>query len=264
MKIFLPYRGEFGFICMFHAPQVNAAAGPKTAIIEKGMEALYPYCEYLYIDRREEAERRARVEEDLLSRIRDKDWGGAELISPNQNAPRKYFVPRPYRKLSFVPDVDVVVCPRKRKYGPDKNWRHWDALVDELAAWGLRLFVAGHPESTQKLTDCIPSVFDFEEEYALDVTVACMSKAKLVLSTDCGLAHLALMCGRPLSMISHGDGLVADGKDDVGNPYWPIKIERFVKENHRKAPIRIINHAWHGTGKVIQHLERNWNVVFGS
>ena len=40
---------------------------------------------------------------------------------------------------------------------------------------------------------------------SLDATVEAMLSAKVVVATDSGLAHLAILCGRPLILISDGE-----------------------------------------------------------
>ena len=63
-------------------------------------------------------------------------------------------------------------------------------------------------------------------------------------------AGLAVLCGRPLLMITHANGLVAPGVTDTGQPWWPVLIARYRAENHLNAPIRMVQHAWSDPGKV--------------
>ena len=174
-------------------------------------------------------------------------------------------MPQPMVVMGGVPDeIDVVVCPRKREYGKDKNWQHWHSLVDTLMLHGLSVFAAGHPNASYNSLSCKCAWSPDMGDRYLDNSIAAMLRAKIVLATDGGLAHLALMCGKPLLLISHGEGLVADGVDDVGKPYWPIKLERFVKENHCDAPIWVVYDAWHSSlpaAAGILHLLRNMNGV---
>lgn len=245
MKIFLPYRGEFGFVCMMHAPQVHAALTPGEDVvcIEPGREALYPgAAEYVHVDQREDAERRAKAEAGLLREWEGqmrKRYPGAELVRPDPDAPRAYFVPQPTVRYGI--ECDVFVCPRWRAYGPDKNWPHWPALVERLQAEGLRCFAGGAPDSSAD----VPCPRAWDHDRCLDATIEAMHAAKLVIATDAGLAHLAVLCGRPLVMITHANGYVAPGHDDSGNPYWPVKIDRYHRENHTGSPIDLVHHGWH-------------------
>jgi len=250
-KVFLPYRGEFGFVVMAHSPQVYAHSGPKIACIEEGNEALYPGCQYEYVTRREDCERRARNEPGLLTIWADeikKRYPNATLVFPDSRAKRKYFIPQPHESVCVEP-ADVVVCPRYRMYGANKNWAHWPTLIKALQGEGLKVFAAGAPDSSGAVR--CPKAWDYKRY--LDASIAAMHAAKLVISTDAGLAHLAVVCGRPLALITHGKGLVADGKCDKGKPYWPVKMDKYYhRENHTGSEIRQIHHAWHGIDRVMR------------
>jgi len=269
IKVFLPYRGEFGFICMMHAPQVKAYHGLKAVFIEPGMEALYPDCGYMYVPVRPDRLRRARIEKAWLDRLVKGsklalDEGVVhEFVEPDPKAPREYFTPVPFTSPSNdVPSViDVVVCPRKREYGEDKNWMHWMELVEVLVKNNLSTFAVGHPDTSFRLEGCRTAWDKGMGERYLDTTIAAMLRAKLVVATDNGLAHLALMCGRPLALISHGEGYVADGVDDVGTPYWKIKLDRYKQENHLGAPVFVIHNCWHTPLPAIEFVIRHFEKV---
>jgi hypothetical protein len=229
---------------MAHAPQINAVAGPKIAMIEPDREALYPGALIYYsVPARPDAERRQRLEKEYLEeqeRWAKRVFGNnIEAVWPDLDAPRKYFVPQPL--TSYGVACDVCVCPRKREYGAQKNWSYWRVLVQLLTDRGLSVFAAGAPCTTEFVQCPMAPAYT----RPLDASIEAMLAAKVVVSTDSGLAHLAVMCGRPLVMISHGEGLVADGFDDVGHPYWPIKLDRFEAENHTGSQIKVVHHAWH-------------------
>ena len=264
MKVFLPYRGEFGFVIMMHSPQVYAELsgydGNSVVFCELGNEALYPgaseYREvpYLHTDMRREA-----VDLKLVQQIRNNFmWSGTELVKkaifipPDPRAEKKYFIPKPHVPVGDIIGCDVVVCPRKRGYGPDKNWRHWQPLVNELQSLGLQVFAAGAPDSSFDVKTNSGRAWDYSR--FLDASIAAMLSSKFVISTDNGLAHLAVVCGRPLAMISCRNGLVAEGTDDKGRPYWPIQIKRFTKENHTGSPIEILLDTWGSAKAVVSGL----------
>jgi len=263
MKVFLPYRGEFGFICMYHAPQVYAVEDEKAVFLEAGMglEPLYPNCDYFYVSSRADKERRARPEIEFINQIKDKytsylkdKYGGFDWVMFDTKASRRYFRPKPRKQYDVdVGELDLVLCPRKREYGADKNWKHWQELADALNERGFRFLSAGHPDTSFHL-DGVKGIWDYGVTY-LDITIRAMLNARLVVATDNGLAHLAMMCGRDLALISHKKGLVADGYDDVGNPYWPIKLDRYNEENHLRAIVGIIYDAWYDIKPVVDYIE---------
>jgi len=245
MKVFLPYRGEFGIGCWFHVPQVHAALEPGVDVVccEQGKEALYPgAADYVHPPARADAERRPAPEPDVCgacSRVDGCLRAGVATVAPDMAAPRVYFTPRPHVKQGVR--ADVVVCPRKRAYGPDKNWPHWQMLIDSLRGDGYIVHAAGAPDSSFDVKRCARA-WDYERP--LDASIQAMHSAELVIATDAGLAHLAVLCGRPLIMLTHAEGLVAPGSDDVGKPYWPVKRERYDEENHTDCAIQLLHHAW--------------------
>ena len=130
------------------------------------MEALYPDCEYIYLEgRRADSCRRAKPERELEKEWRERIEGSGEcpeesgvpfqldvecLAMPypaNKANPRVYFVPQPYLPTSSPKEYDVCVCPRKRTYGESKNWTRWQELIDVLGHRNHQVFAAGHPES---------------------------------------------------------------------------------------------------------------------
>ncbi len=258
MKVFLPYRAEFGFIVMVHAPQVHHVISQGSGCVvccEKQLEALYPGAQgYHHVDRREDDQRREFLEPALFEKIIKRlpilcspDLK-LEFIEPDATAPRSYFIPEPCWPIE-IGNPDVVICPRKRNYGSDKNWGHWQTLADQLAKNDLTVFAAGAPDSSEHIATNGGEAWHFQR--FLDATIAAMLSARLVIATDNGLAHLAVLCGKPLLMISYKNGLVAPGCDDVGNDYWPIKLDRYKRENHCDQLIDVLHDSWNDPEKVL-------------
>ena len=252
MKIFLPCRGEFGWIVMAHAPQVHAAIEPGDMVCcLPGLEAIYPgAASYFHVEPLHDREQAGMSLRDPglapLAQTLQSHHPDAQLIAPCPKAPRRYFLPAPTSVYGLA--CDVVVCPRRRGYGADKNWPHWQEATDRLIDRGLRVFAAGTKASSFDLRG-VPRAWDYDRP--LDATIEAMSSSHLVLATDSGLAHLAVMCGRPLLMISHGEGLVAPGLNDDGKPYWPIQMDRFAQENHLSSSITVLSHAWDDLQRVM-------------
>lgn len=216
----------------YHVPWVHALPGPKRVEIERGCEALYPSAtEWRIVERGDDDARR-----------------GMPGWSPPEGAPEARFVPDPH-----VPQgarADVVICPRHRRYGASKNWPHWQRLA-ELPG----VFAAGAPDSSVDV-DC-PRAWDYAR--FLDASIEAMRSARLVVATDAGLAHLAVLCGRPLLLITFR-GLVAPGPvmapdgRVMREAYWPVRFERYYEAaNHTGAPIEMID-AWDDPDAVVQRV----------
>jgi hypothetical protein len=246
-KVFLPFRGEFGWLVMMHAPQVRACHDDdKVVCCEPGCEALYPgVSRYVPVDRRDDDDRHGLSDREFLNQFETRmrrQFGDAQYIRPDRSATREYFTPWPHE--AQVVTCDIVVCPRWRNYGFNKNWPHWSQLVEYLD--GYKLLAAGAPDSSVDVA--CPKAWSYAR--FLDASIEAMLLAKLVIATDAGLAHLAVMCGTPLLMITHANGLVAPGPvvesdgREAATDYWPVHMDRYERENHCDVDIRQVHDAW--------------------
>lgn len=265
MKIVLPFRGEFGIMVRYHVPAVAAIERPVLVCHEPGLEALYPSCDRLIVDRKKDAERRWTYDHDkdfvrMWKKRLSQSYPTARFITPDDRDPRRKehrFVPEPWepqRGDALAPDV--VICPRKREYGPAKNWPGWRPLAGALKAEGLRVFSAGAKETSYRKLGVDERAWDYER--TLDATIEAMRAARLVIATDAGLAHLAVLCGAPLLLVGANGGRVAPGQptDGDGKPqapeYWPIRIEEYYRAaNHTGAMIEVAGHGWSQPAAVV-------------
>lgn len=211
------WRGEFGLKVRFHVPQVYAMGSGHVIEIEQGEEALYPLAK----------------EWRVVPRAAD----SARRLSPKRSGrPEKRFQPVPHVAQGIT--ADVVICPRRRDYGSAKNWPHWEALAELPGA-----FAAGAPDSSYYVA--CPRAWDYPR--FLDASIEALRTARLCIATDAGLAHLAVLCGTPLLLITHR-GLVAPGPqmDDRGKvlqgAYWPVRFEQYYQAaNHMGSMIEMID-----------------------
>lgn len=231
---------EFGLKVRYHVPQVHAMlADPDVAArtvveIEAGDEALYPRA----------------VHTRIVPRGHDDERRGKPRTVYHEE---ERFVPRPLREHPEM-ECAVVVCPRWRKYGSAKNWPMWSELTKALAAkyW---VTAAGAPDSSVH----VPVPATWQCDRFLDATICAMRNA-VVVATDAGLAHLAVLMGRPLVIITAG-GLVAPGPqlDPEGevlkDAYWPVRFdEYYAKANHMNAPITMVD-GWNDLDAVVAAVE---------
>lgn len=225
------FKGEFGLKIRWHVPWVYALGSGYIVEIEAGEEALYPLAK----------------EWRIVPRASD----DSRITGPGKLSPVKRFQPEPHVRQD-MPDVDVVVCPRMRKYGAEKNWGHWTPIVDALRAGGFCPFAAGAPDSSYEV-GCLPA---WRFVRFLDASIQALRSCKLCIATDAGLAHLAVLCGTPLLLITYR-GLVAPGPviNSAGRiterQYWPVKLqEYYLDARHTNAPIVTVD-GWEWPERVI-------------
>lgn len=226
------FRHELGLKIRFHVPHIYAL-GPRIIEIEEGEEPLYPRA----------------TEWRVVPRAHD----DTRQKGPGERFPQERFVPEPYVRQGIK--ADVVICPRFRKHGLSKNWprENWQMLADELPG----VIAAGAADSSYDLSMLdAPRAWDYPR--CLDASIEAIRSARLVIATDAGLAHLAVLCGKPLLLISFG-GLVAPGpvvsaEGRVIQPaYWPVKWMHYYANptvNHTNAYLEMID-GWEHPEKVL-------------
>jgi hypothetical protein len=265
----LPFRGEFGIKLLRHVCRVHAIKHPnKLVVCEEGDEALYPSARSIInCARNVDHSRRDQPSEDSVfvqhfaaEAICHLLVPGDSIVWPSFSGPTEYFVPKPYVNVNCTVTPDVVICPRKRAYGSSKNWPYWWDLVKHLSQLGIRSVVAagGQDNSDRNVEKLLPCSWTFPR--TLDRTLDWMGRAKVVLATDSGLAHLSVWCGKHLVLISHGNGLVAPGPvaDETGrvlrSQYWPINQAQYESENHLKSKIEVLSDSWHNPRSVASRI----------
>lgn len=261
-----PFRAEFGIIIRYHVPQVAALPTPKVVMIEPGMEALYPDAEHVVVDRKADSPRRDRYRKDhvFVAQCEEtlrRDYPGAQVVKPERDSgmPERRFVPTPF-VAQGVMEPDVVICPRYRQVARERNWLGWTPLAERLFNLDLRMFAAGARETSDLTVEAWAKDAAWHYTRPLDAAIEAMRRAKLVIATDAGLAHLAVLCGRPLLIVAHGGGFPAPGlpTDEHGRVvrrkgYWKVRIEEYYEAaNYLNAPILMAGHGWENVDDVVQ------------
>ncbi len=243
MRVIQRFTGELGLELYYRVPQVHTICQREPCVVEitQGKEALYPAAaEWRVVG----------SDEDHVSRGgrgRPDDLG----VEPSR------FVPEPHEPHDWQ-DPDVVVCPRRMDYGGLKNWDGWADLTRNLMASGADVVAAGAPGSSAPV-HC-PKAWVCARP--LDASIAAMRQARLVIATDSGLAHLAVLCGAPLLVVTYR-GLVAPGPviDSSGRKarasyqragFDPQgRINRFEAANHTGSPIEYVD-GWEDPTRVVE------------
>jgi len=265
-NLILPFRGEFGMKIFHHVPHIYTINSfEKIVICEKGDEALYPGAsKYISCERKDDYSRRDTVSNDKIfmeNLIKKHDIDAEfDIIYPKTNElPKKFFVPKPHIPVEIKTKIDVVICPRKRKYGKEKNWPYWGELIQKLQEERIEVFAAGAPDSSLlELGDVIECAWQFNR--FLDATISAFLKTNIVITTDCGLAHLASICGCSIIMISYEDNRVSPGpvRDETGKvlrkEYWKINTSFYEQENHLASFFKIIPNSWNDLRLILKEV----------
>jgi ADP-heptose:LPS heptosyltransferase len=150
--------------------------------------------------------------------------------------------PKPYQKNEWsCPPVKKILLPidtskpyvvchlgasNQLKFWPPESWQQ---LIDELKRKGFEIFISVGPKEEYLIQEIdpdhqyhhIPGIYSLMEMWTL------IESAKLLISVDTGIAHLAKLTGTPIvtlfgpgSPISHGEGL-----------FWTKSPHRHVTKN---------------------------------
>lgn len=230
------WRGEFGLKVYSHVPQVYALCQREPCVveIEEGEQALYPAAESW----------------EIVDRADDDTRYGAP---PDLGVEPERFAAEPHVK-QVDGSPDVVICPRKRSYGSEKNWHEWPHLASKLKSYGVSVYAAGAPDSSMD----VPCHRAWEYERFLDASIEMIRAADLVVATDAGLAHLAVLCGADLLLVTHR-GRVAPGPvitssgDVASSEYWPVKMHRYREANHTGSRIETVD-GWTNPERVLERI----------
>jgi hypothetical protein len=227
----LPHRGEFGQLLMTYVRWVHGIqAERKIVCCRQGDEPLFPTAtEFFYewemppdIHRNTRylmgAENTAYLEwlaNKLVTR-----YPGASIRYPlDGKKPQRFpwcpeynFVPKPACAAPGV-SPEILVAPRFRQHGAHRNYQHWHEVIDGLETAGYTVGLLGVQETSVDRPGLAPERKAWNYPDDLGVTLHWMQKAKLVLCTDSGIAHLAVLAGAPLQVIYGKEGVEA-GKEE--------------------------------------------------
>ena len=263
MRIVLPFRGEFGITVRFHVPAVAALEGDVMVCHEPGLEALYPFAlSRIIVPRKSDPERGWTKASDpaFMEGIRcglRAGYPGAELVETDGRDEKnvRRFRPKPHEpQLDPAREWDVFVAPRKRQGAPNvmaRNWDGWPETCQRLRSDGLRIFAGGMRETSYEV-EADDAAWHYDR--TLDATIEAMYRSKVVLATDAGLAHLAMLCGRPLIIVAAEGGRVAPGlrTDEPDSKFWGVRMKHYYEEaNHAGAPLSMLPDGWHDIPGVI-------------
>ncbi len=183
---------------------------------------------------------------DLLS-LR---YPGARIIEPSQDCEDgaiHAFRPNPSDAAQATEAPKVVIAPRHRKHGAHRNYLYWP----QVAAYASSICPVGlvGAKATSIDIEGVPEHFKaWNHENDLDVTVSWMQRARMVITSDSGMAHLAILCGAKLFVIYDEPGL------EAGKSEWPWTFEHM--HDNSIAPCQAIPYGWGNPNIVYEWISR--------
>ena len=227
--VMLPERLQIGDVLCLRVRRVASIKADRlTVCCPKNQRFLYPTASdfedvgnYVY------GEELERVSASLKERYPD-----ATQIRSSWPLIEKELIVRP--NDSDVVSSDFVLCPRfKATLFPHRNWVGWPFLNEALCEAGHHVVVAG-TEASKGPWGGATRVTDLES------IAAHMLKTKLVVATDSGLAHLAILLRVPLALI-------------WGSPVGVIPGQTYEKGYHKRMEAQ--------KRGIIHHLEGTWENI---
>lgn len=216
-RVILPWRNEFGTMLMHHVRWVHSLAGlEKVVFCKPGQEVLFPSATSFRHDWEDAPDHMKRsklwhdpghkkymVELEARARL---EYPQHEVLQP----PRKHPY-RPQLKMKLEQGVldrkvDVVLAPRYRQHAMNRNFQHWQELADGLQARGYIVGLTGAQAT---------SLDNAKIEHGLKgwnlggdrEQLQLMNTARLTVTTDSGIAHLAVLNQNPLMVLYDNPGL---------------------------------------------------------
>ena len=236
MLVFLPWRLEFGTMLMHwvrhvHIQLRDRPAGVRAVVCcRPGDEPLFPGADEYFYDwedlpdvRKKWASVRDGDHKEYMQQLvagLTKRYPGSRIINPPRKFPSDQtsgnFKPQPRSHIEMPGDKwpQVLIAPRYRNHGVHRNYAHWPEvfnLLNEHYSVGL----LGALSSSVDIPTCHEYWKAWFYDDNLSATLQMMSKARLVVTTDSAIAHLAVLAGARLAVIYDEPGV------EAGKPEWP-------------------------------------------
>lgn len=215
-KCLLPWSGEFGWYIMIHVRRFHALKGYKIAVCDYGEECLYPTADEIYHftdTTPDEVKRYGRpipsillrdIKRQIVSKHKDIEFIHAAFERKLSK----------YKKISFKPDslkkrgikTDILIAPRFRhgRY-ESMNYQWWPDIANDLLNDGYITALIGKEETSYPIYDN-RLLKSWEIEDNVDCIVDLINNTGVVITSNSGIAHLAILCQAPLVMIGHEGG----------------------------------------------------------
>lgn len=219
--VILPWRSEFGTMLMHHVRWVHTRdSDQKVVFCRPGQEVLFPSAtafrydwddppDHLKNSRLWRSREHIRYMEGLAERMR-LEYPGYQVLIPYHKQPNRPEVRLKLESGRLDRHVDVVLAPRYRQHAQNRNFAHWQYLADQLRARGYVVGAVGSRATSVDLVG-VPEELKGWNLGGDREQLQLMNSAQVTVTTDSGIAHLAVLNQNPLLVIFDQPGL--DGPD---------------------------------------------------
>ena len=255
--VILPWRSEFGTMMMHYVRFVHGfrhVANNLVVCCRKGDEALFPTATSFFYDWEQvpdaqkntallKSSSNANYLDQLQERLQEK-FNGYTIVAPplKTRIDREWdFTPAPKIKRGL--HADIVIAPRYRKHGEHRNFQHWATVAEALLGQGYDVAAIGMKETSVD----IPGLTEYSWDYdSLDASLELIQNCRLVVTTESGMGHLAVLAGAPLKIIYDRKGR------EAGHPTWRWNLPHMqaYSKNHCE-PILL---GWNDPAKVVNDI----------
>ena len=200
--LFLPFVGEFGHLILTHIRLVHFhKAKRKIVCCRQGEQVLFPSADDFVTDWTDPVPDNKRIATmrlhkfgwpQLVARYRSAVPIHAGDLSPTQELHCIECAQRiPFRPNRRQLRPDVVLGVRYRVLFKERNWTHWQAVADSLAAHGITFATMGALETSHHVKGEQYHTGDLDTDAAIESLQNC----RLYIGTDSGSSHLAATVG---------------------------------------------------------------------
>lgn len=207
-NFFLPFIGEFGHYITKHVRGVYHC-GLDNVIVscKRGEECLFPTANGFFYDWEDIPDK-----QKMMCITANKRW--RECIKKAEKIYENIQIHRPIGKINMIPafvpvsdieipKIDVCVGARKREHARAKNYQYWQDVIDMCRSRGLVVAVVGKRDMTANLD---ADYYSYDYSDSTDAVVAMINKAKTIINSDSGLAHLTTLMQKEQIVIKISEG----------------------------------------------------------
>lgn len=220
--VFMPHVSEFGWFILYYIRRVHRTQSDvKIVCCRKGQEIYFPTATDFYYDH---FDTNPVIEKDrsgsggrftgmpqwmsLWFKLQQK-FPNHEIINPetiNEMALGKTWFEDHFPITPVIDrnlNVDIVIAPRNRELGPDRNWPedYWITMLSAIEKAGYSYAISGAKDSSYDFSGAKYRTWEFPDASA---EIELLQKCKMFVGLNSGVSHLACFLKCPSMIMFRG------------------------------------------------------------